>query len=122
MIARLPFALGASLAAGLLAALMIGRAQPARPPIIQARTGATFLERWQEPVSPMVPTPVRVIPITPRAKPPVVIAQAPVVKKEAPPPVKAKPKPKRERDTSDICRGMGKKWTANKRSWRCKRS
>lgn len=118
MIARLPFMLGASLAIGLLAALFIGRALPARPPIIKAQTGMPFLERWQEPVSPLVPNAIRVIPITPRAKPQPVVAQAPAVK-EAPPPVKTKPK--REREANDICRGRGKRIINNGRSWRCKR-
>lgn len=123
MIARLPFMLGASLAFGLLAALFIGRALPARPPLVAAQTGVPFHERWQEP--PVTPKLVRTIPITPRQKPPPAEPELPPhrnVAPDAPPaPVKAKPKPKRERDATDVCRGKGKRYTNNNRSWRCKR-
>jgi hypothetical protein len=127
MTSRLPFLFGAALAFALLAALFIGRALPARPPLIKAQTGAPFVERWQEPVSPMVPKPIRVIPITPRAKPLPVVAPAselPPHRYTAPEPQKKRARKREEPAEKNICtrHGLRKVVANNGRSWRCKRS
>jgi hypothetical protein len=134
MLTRLPFVLGASIALAILAAFAIGMARPARPPLIAKPP--PFESRWQE--APVVPKAVRTIPITPtkRANPvpeplvappsrnyraPDEIAPHRYVAPEQPKKQRTKKAREERRERGDICRGKGKNWTNNKRSWRCKR-
>jgi hypothetical protein len=125
MVARLPFMLGASLALGLLAAIVVGMARPALPPLIPTPQVQPFVERWQEPYQPpLVPTVIRTIPIT--APSPArnyrVPDELPPHRYVAPDPVPKKRIKKREQPAAnDICRGKGKRIINNGRSWRCKR-
>jgi hypothetical protein len=99
----------------LLAALMIGMAKPSRPPLIQK---PVFVEP-----TPIEPTVIRTIPIV--RPPPAEVVSAPPkpVTAAAPPPYgrEAEPAARKKPPPRDICRGKGKRFINNGRSWRCKR-
>jgi hypothetical protein len=99
----------------LLAAFAIGMMKPSRPPLIQK---PVFVEP-----APIEPTVVRTIPIV--RPPPAEALSAPPkpVTAAAPPPHgrEAEPAARKKPPQRDICRGKGKRYTNNKRSWRCNR-
>lgn len=131
MIARLPFIFGGALALAMLLTLALAR-MPQRPPLVQLPK-LTFEQRYVEP--PALARPIRTIPITrapePKAEPAPKVpkAELPPEWADPPPPMAAraqrKPRAKvdkpRDKNGRDICRGKGKKYTNNGRSWRCKR-
>lgn len=100
-----------------LAAAFIGARNSApRPPLVQAqKAGAS---------APIVPKEVRTIPIVaPKAAP---LPPTPSISLAPPPPRGAKrqppsAQPRPSAKLRDICRGKGKLYRNNKRSWRCKR-
>lgn len=120
MITRLPFVFGAATMAAVMAAVVIGMARPSRPPLIPAQktSAAPITDRW--PVKE-----VRTIPITPKPKATTPQPEEAAKPRHAGPPKvgpKARPPLASNRlPRSDICRGKGKRYTNNKRSWRCKR-
>lgn len=139
MTARLPFVFGAALALAMLAMVFIGlTAQSVRRPPLVTKPAPPLppveLRRWEE--APLTPRLVRTIPIVAPPKPappPVAIAPNPARNYRAPdvlpphryvaPEQPRKRASKREKPAAkgDICRGKGKNYTNNGRSWRCKR-
>lgn len=125
MITRLPFVFGAAAMAAVMAAVVIGMTRPSRPPLIPAQktSAAPIADKW--PVKE-----VRTISITPAITPAVPPKQAvpPTRNYRAPedglsPHRYVAPEPRKTAamGRGDICRGKGKRYTNNGRSWRCKR-
>ena len=127
------FIFGGALALAMIATLFIGMAKPPRPPLLKAQPLQA---------EPILPNTVRTIPIV---VPPTRTYREPEAVRDPLPPhryVAPEPTPKkskrakrREREESrgdtakrreesrgDICRGRGKRYTNNGRSWRCKRT
>ncbi len=75
-----------------------------------------------KPAQPPEPTPVRVIPIIPttNSKAPEVPV-TPEVTEEPTPAVRVAKRYGSRTEARDICRGKGKRYTHNGRSWRCRR-
>jgi hypothetical protein len=98
----------ATLAATLVAGVTAKREQPSQK----------FLDRWEDvpPQIEPVTRAVRTIPIVAAVKPEQpVLEVVPIPEPEPTPRQKVKHKP------SDICRGKGRIYTPNGKSWRCRR-